>query len=429
MTSVLVMSDAAGCRESLQADLERIGIHFLGAVERDDLVRSALQMAPDVVLVEEANPDPGTFAALAALQATAPRPVVLYAGGIDGDGIARAVSCGVHALVLNGYDGRRLRSLIHLAQVRFRQEDELRRALADLNQRFDERKLVDRAKGILMRATQLPEEEAFRILRKASMRGNRRVGQVSREVIAAARDAESVNRAGQLRMMSQRLVKLHALLASDTETNGTAALLGQTIERTEANLARLAETLSSATYGDLMQPIQATWKLLRRPPTKAPEAARLDLLDGHAEKLLRLAEQLTASLELDGSHTPLHLINVSGRQRMLSQRVAKLALLGALGRAETAASARDHIAASVAEFNASLQYLRTIPLATPQTRALLATAQQEWTTLVENIEQADSPSGRLAIAGSSEALLEAFDRLTAVYERSMAILTDPQAGE
>jgi hypothetical protein len=196
----------------------------------------------------------------------------------------------------------------------------------------------------------------------------------------------------------------------------------------DANLARLAETLSPETYGDLLQPIQAAWKLLRKPPARAPDAARLDSLDAAAEKLLHLAEQLTASLELDGTGTPLHLVNVSGRQRMLSQRVAKLALLAALPPEGAAGSARNRIAPAIEEFDASMQYLVSIPLVTPETSGLLANARTEWSTVLANIDSGDSPDGRLALAGASEALLATFDRLTAIYERSMAILTDPQAG-
>ena len=427
MISVLILTDAPEHAGRMQSDLARVGIHCVGAVDSDDLVRAAVQKAPDAILVDETNPDPRTYAALSAMQASAPRPVLMFAAAIEGNGIDRAVDAGVHALVLGSYDGRRLRPLIQLAQVRFRHEQQLRRTLADLNRRYDERKLVDRAKGILMRATQLPEEEAFRILRSASMRGNRRVGQVSREVIDAARDAEAVNRAGQLRMLSQRLVKLHALLATGTDAAGTGALLAQTVDRTDANLARLAETLSPQTYGDLLQPIQAAWKLLRKPLTRAPDAARLGSLDAAAEKLLQLAEQLTASLELDGTGTPLHLVNVSGRQRMLSQRVVKLALLAALPQDGAANIARNRIAPAIEEFDASLQYLVSIPLVTQETGGLLANARTEWSTVVASIDGGGSPDGRLALAGASEALLATFDRLTAIYERSMAVLTDPQA--
>jgi AmiR/NasT family two-component response regulator len=426
MISALILADSSDRADAIHADLARVGIHSHGAVSSDELVRVAVQKAPDVIVVDEAHPEPRTCEALAGLQAASPLPVVMFASGIDADAIDQAIAAGVHALVVTGYDGRRLRPVVHLAQARFRHEQQLRRALDDLNRRYDERKLVDRAKGILMRATQLPEEEAFRILRSASMRGNRRVGQVSREVIDAAHFAEAVNRAGQLRMLSQRLVKLHALLATGTEPAGTGALLAQTIERTDANLARLAETLAQATYGDLLQPIQGAWKLLRRPLTRTPDAARLDTLDTHAEQLLRLAEQLTVSLELDGSNTPLHLINVAGRQRMLSQRVAKFALLAELARGDAAAAARTGVAESVAEFHGSLQYLVALPLASQETSGLLAAAQEEWSVMVANLESGGSEAGRLALAGASEALLQTFDRLTAVYERSMSVLIDPQ---
>jgi hypothetical protein len=73
---------------------------------------------------------------------------------------------------------------------------------ADSPEHAEERTLVDRAKGILMKAGGLSEDEAFRILRSASQRNQRRVGQVSRRLIDAARAAEAVNRAGQLRMLS-----------------------------------------------------------------------------------------------------------------------------------------------------------------------------------------------------------------------------------
>jgi two-component system, response regulator PdtaR len=435
MISVLVLTDAPEHATLVQADLARIGIHCLGAVDRDELVRMVVQKAPDALVVAEAYPGPRTFAALNAMQASSPRPVVMFAPGIEGDAIATAVDAGVHALVFGSYDGLRMRPLIQLAQARFRHEQQQGRALAELDRRYDERKLVDQAKAILMRATQLPEEEAFRLLRDASMRGNRRVGQVSREVIDAARHAEAVNRAGQLRMLSQRLVKLHLLLATGTDAAGTGALLAQTIERTDANLARLAEVLAPGAYGDLLQPIQVAWKLLRKPLPRAADAGRLASLDDEAERLLQLAEQLTTSLELHGNSKPLHLVNLSGRQRMLSQRVVKLALLAALSpdSADDAASAR--IAAAIAEFEAALQYLETIPLATPETAALLATARKEWSVVVGNVGDRAGSSGagdhaatRLALAGASEALLGIFDRLTAIYERSMTLLTEPRSG-
>src|SRR6185369_9564547 len=105
---------------------------------------------------------------------------------------------------------------------------------------------------ILMRAQHVSEEEAFQLLRNASMQGNRRVGQVSRGVIESARVAQAINQAGQQRMLSQRLVKLYALACSRTEGAAVAALMRESIQRVEDNLAALEAELSPATYGDLI---------------------------------------------------------------------------------------------------------------------------------------------------------------------------------
>ena len=123
---------------------------------------------------------------------------------------------------MNGYGPDRLRSLIHLAMARFKQDQLLRDELTDVQHRFNERKLVDRAKGILMRVRNISEDEAYVVLRKAAMQSKLRIGQVAQQVIDAARYADAVNRAGQLRMLSQRLVKLYALMCADVAPDVTA---------------------------------------------------------------------------------------------------------------------------------------------------------------------------------------------------------------
>lgn len=423
MISVLVASADAAGTPSLAADLASVGIHVLGATDRRNVVRDAVRHAPDVLVWWESSLDDASLQALAALAATAPLPVVVFTADPDADRISRAIEAGVHAYVVNGYSVQRLRSVLHVAQARFRREQHLRTALDDVTHRFEERKLVDRAKGILMRATQMSEDEAFRLLRKMSMRDNQRVGQVSRHVIDAAHYADAVNRAGQLRMLSQRIVKLQALLCAGTEPAGSAALLAQSVQRIDGNLEHLGRALSKSTFGDLLDVVHAVWGPLKAGLGEARETTRLARLDDLAEGLLNGAERLTTSLEGAGLLTTLHVINVCGRQRMLSQRLAKQALLGTLLPDEAGENSRRGAARTVQEFEDTLTYLNQLPLSSADIRGSLESAGAAWQQLIDGLKQADQPAGRLALACGSEALLDAFERLTERYERSMQILT------
>ena len=312
--------------------------------------------------------------------------------------------------------------MIHVAQSRFRHEQLLREELADIHRRFDERKLVDRAKGILMRARQISEEEAFRVLRSAAMHAKQRVGQVSQQVIDSARLAEAVNRAGQLRMLSQRLVKLYALLAAGIAPAESAGLFADSCQRTEHNLAILARSLSMPTFGDLLVAAQTPWDQLK-PALKLPATlGRLAEIDQLAERLLTQAEQLTTNLESAGLATTLHVINVSGRQRMLSQRLAKQALLGALQPPADRAAARQAAKATETAFVDAMDYLAAIPLSSAAIRQELAAADAAWQQLRAALPQAGTAAGQAAIADSSELLLVHFDHLTDHYERSMQML-------
>ncbi len=312
---------------------------------------------------------------------------------------------------------QRLRAVIHLAQARFAHDSKLREALADVSDRFEERKLVDRAKGILMRARQVSEDEAFRVLRAASMHSHQRVGQVSQQVIAAAGHAEGVNRAGQLRMLSQRLVKLYALraIASDNA-------LADSVRHVEANLAWLDKSLSKATYGDVLDAVRAPWLALKAALTTPGSSSLLIDVDAQAERMLLHADRLVSALEASATMTSLHVINVSGRQRMLSQRVAKEALLAALLGGDAAAHARSNAERAQTAFEEAMAYLRAAPLSTPDIVEALQAAGLAWTALLASLGQARTAPGQHALLEASEALLNAFEQLTERYERSMQIL-------
>ncbi|QHE85426.1 type IV pili methyl-accepting chemotaxis transducer N-terminal domain-containing protein [Hydrogenophaga sp. BPS33] len=427
MTSALVFRSGAAAVLPLAQDLQAIGIEVLAQEDGcSKLVQAAVRHAPDVVIGEVSTPGDGLFKATQALADTAPCPVIVFTADIDAGRIEQAVGAGIHAYVVQGYGAQRLRPLIHLAQARFRQEQALQAQLRDVSQRFEERKSVERAKGILMRARQLTDDEAFQVLRTASMHSNQRLGQVSEHIIQSAHFAEGVNRAGQLRMLSQRVVKLYLLRLAEVQARTQDALLDASIQRVDANIAQLDKTLSAATFGDLLAQVVATWQRLKPALKGKPAAGQLATVDALAERLLQEAERLTSGLESAGAAPPLKVLNVAGRQRMLSQRFAKGALMALLEPATPTGEAAMTLAQR--EFEAGLALLQGLPLSTPEIRQTLDAAAREWALLVAGATHLQRPAGRdrllrlEGLASASENLLEGFEQLSAHYERSMQML-------
>lgn len=420
VTSVLLIQSPDPDAPALASDLAAAGFEVLPGNGRMHLVRDALRANPDAVLCWEPRPDDAFLEALRTLQGQQPLPVLVFTQDADVALMGKALDAGVHAWVVQGYAPQRLRPLVHLAQARQAHEQTLRTSLADLSGKFEERKLVDKAKGILMRARQVSEDEAFRLLRTASMHGNQRVGQVSRQVIDAAQVAEAINRAGQQRMLSQRMVKLYALVCSQTDAVAAALLLKQSVARVDENTAALEKSLSQPTFGDLLDAERAGWAPLKRLLESAPQAKRLKELDTLADAMLAQADALVTALETSGLATTVHVINVSGRQRMLSQRMAKLALLAAAGAGPADAAAA--MAQAAQAFEQGMAALAKAPLSTTEIREALASAHTAWASLREAVSRAGEATGRVQIGAASETLLELFDRLTEAYQHSIQVL-------
>lgn len=432
MTLLIVCQDSPEALPParLLADrLQAAGLQVVATVPCNQMVREVVRLAPEVVIV--CSPDGlGPVAmALALLADVAPRPVVVNSALSPHDELAALCAVNVLAWLPGQPDASTVAAAAALAVVQFDRQHAAQRQLAAAQARLDERKWIDRAKGVLMQHQQLSEGDAFALLRTASMQANLRVGEVSRHLIEAAQAADAVNRAGQMRMLSQRYVKAMALrAAAHGRTDNT---LGEVARRMEENLARLALLPAGAHAAPLAATRQACDALLA-PGAHAAGAApdtfrpvQLAEADARAEVLLGCADALTEALEAANGVRYLHVVNLCGRQRMLSQRLAKQALLAGLLPGPQAASQVGAALQTVREFEAALVALEQAPLGTEEIRAGLATARGQWQRLMQALRQAEGPDRlvtQAALGRESEALLHSFNQLTSQFEHSMQLL-------
>jgi AmiR/NasT family two-component response regulator len=420
MTSALVIRSPGPAAPALETDLEAAGIHVLGAAECDKLVQQALLCNPDLLVGWDSLPGAGLFDAIERLRALKPLPLLWFTNDAGVEAMERALAVGVQAWVVQGYAPQRLRPLVQLTLARFRHEQTLQRAHDELSRRFEERKLVDQAKAVLMRSRQIPEHEAFQLLRGAAMQSKQRLGQLSQQVVSAARDAEAVNRAGQLRMLSQRTVLLYGLQAAgDAEA---AVALQATAARVEQNLELLARSLSAPTFGDLLDAVRRAWAGVEPLLHGAARVGALPALDAACEHLLGAADRLTGSLDATSPMPTLNVVNLAGRQRMLSQRLAKAALLARLLPPVATAAAQAQAAETVQAFERALARLQQAPLGSAEIRVALGVATCEWQRMRQAADAVDTEAGRQALAQTSESLLALFDELTERYEHSAQML-------
>jgi AmiR/NasT family two-component response regulator len=412
-TVVLADDDVAA---ALLEALRGLGHAPVMAVSRHTLVHHLhASEAPNLVVCHLRQSDDALFEALA--QAPADCARVVFTADASDAALERALDVGVHAWVVDGYAPHRLDAVLRLARARARRDAATRAALERSREQLDERKTIERAKGVLMSARRIGEDEAFKLLRGASMHAQLRVAEMSRAVVEAAQRADAINRAGQLRMLSQRIVKLLAQRSARIDVRSAAALLAQSRERVLATLAHLHGVGAALNAAAELSDVNAAWHALE--PALDTPAARTDLAaaDGAAATLLEAAERLVAAIEAGSGVRSVHIVNLCGRQRMRAQRIVKLALLAPAAREGAAPIERE-----IAEFEHALDELERAPLTSPDVRAGLLAAREEWLRLLRGLHEAGQTQGRTAMAHSSERLLDHFEALTAAYETSLQVI-------
>ena len=183
---VLLIDDGAHRVSLIHDELSRLGHFVVGVIDSALLIHDCvLRLQPDVVIVDSDSPSRDTLEHLSAMSARSPRPVVVFSEDAAAAPMQQALQAGVSAYVIAGLQPQRLWPVLQVAIARFEQDRQLRGQLESAQALLSERKLVERAKGILMEAVGLSEEQAYAHLRKLAMDRGQRLAQVAERVVEA----------------------------------------------------------------------------------------------------------------------------------------------------------------------------------------------------------------------------------------------------
>lgn len=148
------------------------------------LSRQIRELSPDVVLVDIANPSRDTLEELASASGPLERPVAMFVDREDEGMTKAAIEAGVSAYVVAGLRANRIKPILDAAIARFHMFHRMRAELAATKRALEERKVIDRAKGVLMKARRIDEDAAYALLRKAAMDQGRRISEVAEALVS-----------------------------------------------------------------------------------------------------------------------------------------------------------------------------------------------------------------------------------------------------
>ena len=167
--------------------LRAAGDHLIHVIaDETGLARKIAERNPDVVLIDVTSPSRDMLEELTLASGPMDRPVAMFVDRSDPGLTKAAIEAGVSAYVVDGLRADRVKPILDAAIARFHMFQRMRTELATTKRALEERKIIDRAKGILMKAKQLTEEQAYALLRKAAMDQGRKVADVAETLVTTA---------------------------------------------------------------------------------------------------------------------------------------------------------------------------------------------------------------------------------------------------
>jgi AmiR/NasT family two-component response regulator len=185
---ILIADDESIRMMSLRKQLAALGHRVVAeASNGEEAVALAAATQPDLAILDIKMPVVDGIEAAQQITRARPIPIILLTAYNEAELVERAAQANISAYLMKPIAEEDLLPAITLALIRFRQFEALRREVSDLREALEARKIIERAKGILVRRLDLTEEEAFRRLQKQSQDSNRKLAEVAEAIVMADR--------------------------------------------------------------------------------------------------------------------------------------------------------------------------------------------------------------------------------------------------
>ncbi|MCF8465975.1 MAG: ANTAR domain-containing response regulator [Sneathiella sp.] len=184
--SVLVVDENKIRAAIIEAGLREAGyeqVHVIG--ETLGLARHIEQVSPDVIVIDLENPNRDLLESMFQLSRTVKRPIAMFVDQSDQSSIEAAVGAGVSAYIVDGLTKERVKPILDMAISRFNAFARMSRELQEARDELAGRRVIDKAKAILMKAKNINEDEAYRLLRKTAMNQNRKIADIAQSLVTA----------------------------------------------------------------------------------------------------------------------------------------------------------------------------------------------------------------------------------------------------
>lgn len=168
-----------GFREAGFLEVEHI-------TEKHNLLKRIYALDPDVIVIDLENPSRDELEQMFLVSRAVRRPIAMFVDRSDNASIQASVDAGVSAYIVDGLRKERIKSILHLCVSRFDAFAKLQNELDRVRSDLDERKTLDRAKGLLMKAKNLSEDDAYKLMRNVAMREGKKIAEIARSIITAS---------------------------------------------------------------------------------------------------------------------------------------------------------------------------------------------------------------------------------------------------
>jgi response regulator NasT len=184
----IVIVDESPIRSAILEDgLREAGFTLVERIaETHNLLARIYALDPDVILIDLENPSRDVLEQMFQMSRAVKRPVAMFVDQSDAASIQAAVDAGVSAYIVGGLKKERVTNILDLCISRFNAFSRLQSELDRAKDALEERKVIDRAKGILMKARKLTEEDAYALMRKTAMNENKKIVEIAQSVLTAA---------------------------------------------------------------------------------------------------------------------------------------------------------------------------------------------------------------------------------------------------